>query len=275
LRSSPSDPLPPDLAAAIAAARADGRLSLLGRPLLFFESVGSTNDVAARLAEESREGAVVVAGHQTAGRGRLGRVWFSPPASGLYVSVVLLPGRSGSADAGRATTLLTLAAGLALAESIEAATGLAPDLKWPNDLIVGRRKLGGILAESAGSGPGPLQVVLGYGLNVCPAAYPAELAARATSLETELGRALDGAVQCAAPPAALEARYADLLTGRFDAILDAWRRRASSHRGARVAWSTARGRHEGLTAGVDDWGALLVRVGDRTERIVAGEISWL
>lgn len=275
MRSSPPDPLPPELAEAIAGARASGRLNRLGAPLLFFSTVGSTNDVAAALAEAGREGAVVIADQQTAGRGRHGRRWFSPPGSGLYISVVLTPARAGPSATERATALLTLAAGVALVDAVEATTGLAPDLKWPNDLLVGRRKLAGILAESAVSESGPLHVALGYGINVSTSAYPSELAARATSLESELGRPIERGALCAATLAALEARYADLVAGRFDAILDAWRRRAPSHQGARVAWSTPRGPQTGLTAGVDEGGALLVRVGDRVDRIVAGEISWL
>jgi BirA family biotin operon repressor/biotin-[acetyl-CoA-carboxylase] ligase len=275
LRSSPPDPLPPELADAIAGARAGGRLTRLGAPLLFFATVGSTNDVAAALAEEGREGAVVIADQQTAGRGRHGRRWYSPPGSGLYISVVLTPGPTGPSAADRAAALLTLAAGVALAEAVEATTGLAPDIKWPNDLMLGRRKLAGILAESAVSESGALRVALGYGINVSTTAYPPELDARATSLESELGRPIERAALCAETLAALEARHGDLVAGRFDAILDAWRRRAPSHQGARVAWSTPRGSQTGLTAGVDDRGALLVRVGDRVERIVAGEISWL
>src|SRR6185436_9282527 len=100
--------------------------------------------------------------------------------------VVLTPGQA--ADAVRATALLTIAAGVALAEAIEVATGLPVDLKWPNDLYVSRRKLAGILAEASVAGSSIDAVVLGYGINIGPAAYPPDLANRATSLESELGR---------------------------------------------------------------------------------------
>jgi BirA family biotin operon repressor/biotin-[acetyl-CoA-carboxylase] ligase len=265
------------MAAALDAVRA--RLGRLGSPLLYFPIVGSTNDAAARLAGRGPcEGAVVIADAQTAGRGRRGREWFSPPGSGLYVSVVLTPAQSGDA---RATGLLTLAAGVALAEAIAASTGLVVDVKWPNDLYVGRRKLGGILAEGAGSGGGggekrpEAAVVLGYGINVGPMAYPPELRDRATSLESELGRPIDRAVVLAESLASLASRYDDLLAGRFDAILDAWRARAPGAAGARVAWTTIAGPLSGTTAGIADDGALLVRVEDRVERLVAGEVTWL
>ena len=109
--------------------------------------------MAATLAmQRASEGAVVIADAQTAGRGRRGRDWFSPAGSGLYISVVLAPGQSRHDGGARATRLVTLAAGVALAEAIGAATGLAVDVKWPNDLYLARRKLAGILAEAAGGG---------------------------------------------------------------------------------------------------------------------------
>ena len=268
------EPLPADFADALS--RAEGRLGRLGSPILFFSTIGSTNDVASALAlGGDREGAVVIADTQTAGRGRRGRTWFSPPGAGLYVSLVLVPARARHAPE-RATALLTLAAGVALADAVERVTGLGPAIKWPNDLIVGRRKLAGILAEgvAAPAGPGLQSVILGYGLNVGPAAYPAELSDRVTSLESELGRAIDRAALCAETLVALSARYDDLLNARFDAILDAWRARAPGSRGARVSWETPTGSQSGTTAGIDGTGALLVRVGDRTERLVAGEVHW-
>ena len=267
--------MPEELATALASARP--RLGLLGSRVLYFPVTGSTNDVAATLAaslKAASEGAVVIAETQTAGRGRRGREWFSPPGSGLYVSVVLRPGRSLGAGGNRATKLLTLAAGVALVEAVETATGLGVDLKWPNDLYIGRRKLAGILAEAGGGEPDD-GIVIGFGINVGAAAYPPEIGDRATSLESELGRHVDRARLLVESLASLARRYDDLLEGRFDAILDAWRARAPGSRGARVALTTASGSTPGVTAGIDDEGALLVLVGDRIERIVAGEVTWL
>lgn len=270
-----ADVLPHDFAEALA--HAGSRLDPLGRPLLFFHAIGSTNDVAASLASSGNaEGAVVIADTQTAGRGRRGHSWFSPAGAGLYVSVVLAPGRARVAPE-RATALLTLAAGVALAEAVERSTGLHADIKWPNDLLVGRRKLAGILAEGVTTGslpPGVSSVILGYGVNVGAASYPLDLADRVTALEPELGRRVDRAALCAESLAAVAARYRDLLEARFDAILDAWRARAPGSRGTRVSWDTAAGRQSGVTAGIDDMGALLVRTGSAIERIVAGEVRW-
>lgn len=265
-----SQRLPPDLTAALASS-----FGRLGTSWHYFETIGSTNDVAAVLAAEGRDGAVVIADAQSAGRGRRGHTWCSPPGAGLYVSVVMSP-RQASREPDRAVALLTMTAGLALAEAVEAATGLAPGIKWPNDLLVGRRKLAGILAEGVSQpATGAVHaVVLGYGLNVSPAAYPPELVDRVTSLESELGRPFDRAEICAATLRSLARRYDDLLDARYDAILDAWRARAPASRGARVTFDAKEGAASGVTAGVDHLGALLVRRGDVIERVVSGEVRW-
>jgi len=276
-----SDPLPTELRHAIEARR--DRLGPLASRIVYFETTGSTNDVAASLASADRleasptdvEGLVVIADAQTAGRGRRGRTWFSPPGAGLYVSVVLRPGRARE-SVERAIALLTISAGVALAEAVERVTGLSPAIKWPNDLLVERRKLAGILAEGVASpGSGALHaVVLGFGLNVMSAAYPPELSTIVTSLDSELGRGVDRAEVCAEALASLAERYRDLLDARYDAILDAWRARAFGSRGAKVEWDTPAGVRTGVTEGVDAMGALLVRTGEGLERIVAGEVRW-
>jgi BirA family transcriptional regulator, biotin operon repressor / biotin---[acetyl-CoA-carboxylase] ligase len=268
--------LPPDFAEAVDQVRP--RLAVIGSSVLFFPQVGSTNDVAAALAEAlTPEGTVILADQQTAGRGRRGRQWFSPAGQGLYVSVLLAPSRSRHSPA-RALSLITLAAGVALAEAVETVTGLSVSLKWPNDLQVGRRKLAGILADGIAAeprnGPAVSRVVLGYGIDVGAMAYPADLQDRATSLESELGRPVDRAALFAATLVALDSRYGDLLDARFDAILDTWRARAQLRRGARVTWETPAGACSGVALDVDEWGALLVRTAAGTERIVAGELHW-
>ncbi len=272
--SQQSRPLPPELVDALA--ERQERLGLLGGRIVYFETIGSTNDAASSFASSGgAEGAVFIADAQTSGRGRRGHTWFSPPAAGLYVSVVLMPSRARVTPE-RATALLTLTAGVALAEAVERSTGLAPSIKWPNDLLVGKRKLAGILAEGVVSPAtnGLQAVVLGYGINVMAAAYPPELAPIATSLESELGRGVDRAALCAESLVTLAARYQDLLDGRYDAILDAWRSRAFGSRGAKVEWDTPAGVRTGVTEGIDAMGALLVRAGDAVERIVAGEVRW-
>jgi BirA family transcriptional regulator, biotin operon repressor / biotin---[acetyl-CoA-carboxylase] ligase len=170
-------------------------------------------------------------------------------------------------------TLLTLAAGVALGEALDAAAGIAVHLKWPNDLFVARRKVGGILAERS-TGGGVDAVILGYGINVGAASFPQDLAGVATSLESELGRPVDRASVFAETLAALDRRYDDLLAGRFDAILHAWRGRSPTAAGTRVSYTTPSGTVSAITSGIDDDGALLVTVEDRVQRIVAGPLVW-
>ena len=255
-------PLPEEFASSLALARE--RLGLFAHRVLWYPEVGSTNDIAGAMAERNAdEGLVVVADQQTAGRGRLGRSWASPPGAGIYVSIVLRPSPASA-------TLLTIAAGVAVAEGIAAATGLTAHVKWPNDVHVSGRKLAGILAEGAVS-----HVVLGIGINVQPAAFPADVAARATSIETELGRPIDRGPVLAECLAALASRYGQLQDGRGQFVVDAWRRRAAPMLGRRVEWESAGERQTGLAENIDDDGALIVKVGDGTLKIRSGEVRWL
>lgn len=271
--SSHGHPLPADFADALARVR--GRLGRIGSIVHFYPTVESTNDIAVDLASSAdSEGTVIVADAQTRGRGRAGRPWFSPRGRGLYVSVVLTPARA-RVDRSRATRLITLAAGVALAEAIERVTTARVDLKWPNDLYIAGRKLAGILAEAVTSEGRIDSVVLGYGINIGSMAYPPDLRDRATSLEAELGTRVDRPLLLAETLAALSQRYDDLLDGRFDVILDAWRDRAPTSHGTHVTWTAPSGPLSGVTEGIDDRGALLVRIGDRLEEIVGGEVIWL
>ena len=230
----------------------------------WFDSVPSTMDVAAALVATGAAHGVVVAAHQqTAGRGRRGTTWESPPGAGLYFSFIAKP------SAASALPLITLAAGVGVREGVAVATGLAADLKWPNDLVVDRRKLAGILAEGHAIGTPHQAVVIGVGVNLHPAAYPPEVSARATSLEGELGRPVDRDAVLDAIVRALWRRLATL-DERPDDILQAWRAAAPSAVGTRVEWG---GRH-GTTIGVDETGALLVNTSTGIERIIAGELHW-
>jgi BirA family biotin operon repressor/biotin-[acetyl-CoA-carboxylase] ligase len=264
--------VPDDVLTALA--RVSARAGAMGGHLHWLESTASTNDVAARLAESGAvEGTTVVAEAQTAGRGRHGRVWFSPPGAGLYVSTIVRPAAQMS-SAKNPASLLTIASGVAIADAVNAVTGLPAEIKWPNDVLIGGRKLAGILAEAAVQA-GVLQfVVIGVGVNLQVAAYPPELASRATSIEAETSRPPDRALILAEMLAAMNERYADLRAGRFDAILSAWRRRAVSLPGAHVEWDSPNGIVRGRAQDVDRDGALLVNVGGRVERIVAGEVRW-
>jgi BirA family biotin operon repressor/biotin-[acetyl-CoA-carboxylase] ligase len=279
--------LPPALAAAIDEARPT--LHPLGDPIYYFEEIGSTNDVAAILAADgAREGTLVIAETQTAGRGRLGRSWFSPANAGLYVSVVLRPGGADGADhpgIRERLPLLTLAAGVALARAIERTSGLHVGLKWPNDVVVQPadvhsrgfrgRKLGGILAEAHSSGPLVQDVVLGYGLNLLSSVYPPDLSTVATSIEEELGRTVDCDAIMVASLQEMAAAYRSLLHDDPGTLLAEWRRWSPLADGAAIQWSENGVTRTGTTAGVDEQGALLVRCPTGNGRIVSGLVTWL
>ena len=266
------DPLPEEFR--IALAESASRRGAFGATVVYFFETPSTNDVALTLAEHGApEGATALALAQTAGRGRHGRQWFSPPGAGLYTSIVcrtpaILP-------------TLTLAGGIAVADGITRATGLPVAIKWPNDIVVHdhtapgrRRKLAGILAEGAAGPSGIQHVVLGCGINVRPADYPQTLAGRVTSIEHELGRGVDAGLVLAEMLAALNEQACALSDGRRAEVLARWRSLSPSATGTRVEWSADGAAHRGTTAGIDDDGALLVRTASGVERIIAGELEW-
>ena len=249
--------------------RAAGRLGPFAGRVEWHESVGSTNDLAMRRAEQGvAEGLVVTANAQLSGRGRLGRSWSSPPGAGIYASAVLRPSPA-------AASLITIAAGVALAEGIRAATGLDVDLKWPNDLMVGGRKLAGILAEGRLSDAGNGFVIVGFGINVSPGAYSPDVAARATSIETELGRPADRGLVLVECLAALAAGYGELQAGHTRRVLDEWRARAAVTLRRRVEWNADATLQRGIARDIDDTGALMVDTPAGVVRIVSGEVRWL
>jgi BirA family biotin operon repressor/biotin-[acetyl-CoA-carboxylase] ligase len=155
-----------------------------GAPVVALESVDSTNEeVRRRAAAGAPEGLVVVADSQTAGRGRRGHTWHSPPGAGVYLSLLLRP-KVPAAEA----VALPLRAGLATCRALRA-LGLEPVLKWPNDVLVGGRKVAGILVESVTGREGLVDVaVVGIGVNVAAHPMPADIAHTATSIESALGR---------------------------------------------------------------------------------------
>jgi BirA family biotin operon repressor/biotin-[acetyl-CoA-carboxylase] ligase len=273
-------PTPDDVAGAIDRVRP--RIRPFAAHLLYFDAVSSTNDIADRVAASgAEEGTTVLAGMQYQGRGRMGRTWHSPAGAGLYVSVVCRPrlGASGVTDrrgaAAAGVPALTLVAGVAIAEALRSVSGLPVEIKWPNDLLVARRKLCGILAEASAAEGVLRYVILGFGINLRSAAYPVELADRVTSIEAELGRPIERGAVLAESLVALAARYREFGDGCFSSVLGRWRALSPSSVGAAVSWTASDGLRRGTTAGVDDDGALLVRTAAGLERIVAGELTWL
>jgi BirA family biotin operon repressor/biotin-[acetyl-CoA-carboxylase] ligase len=268
-----SDVLPVDLSDALA--DAVPRLGSFA-DVRYFAEIDSTNDTALSLAAKgAAEGVSVLADAQRAGRGRRGRSWFSPPGAGMYLSLIVRPGHvEGS---GMALSLVTLAAGVAAAEAVSQVAGLPVELKWPNDVVIGRpwRKVGGLLCESVATGGRIEAVVIGIGINLRPAAYPAEIAHRATSIETELGRPIDRASLVVACLGRLRAAMERLREGRGDEVCREWRRfgRAGLE-AAPVRWRDHDAVRTGTARDIAEDGALLVERDGRVERLIAGEVTW-
>jgi BirA family biotin operon repressor/biotin-[acetyl-CoA-carboxylase] ligase len=262
--------VPEDVAEALALAAP--RLGRLGHRVAWYADIPSTNDEALALAERGgAEGWLVGADSQSAGRGRQGRTWASPPGSGLYLSLVLRP-------PAHVVRLLTLAAGVAVADGIQAATGAVAGVKWPNDVylpLARPRKVAGILAEANASGTQVDYVVLGIGINVAQAALPAAVSGRATSIEAELGRPVARGPLAAEVCAALWQRYQQLHARDEDAVLQAWRGRAVATLGRMVEWESAGETTRGVARDVDASGALVVETGKGVVRIASGEVRWL
>lgn len=228
---------------------------------------GSTNDIARELAKEGApEGSVVIADSQTKGRGRLGRTWHSPPGTGLYFSLILRP-LLDPAELSK----ITLLAGIAVAESIEATSGLHTGIKWPNDVLLSGKKVAGILTELYVD-PGSPCVILGIGINVHTRDFPPELQEVATSLSLAGGQDLSRVRLLRAVLKELERGYELFKRGTFRPILDAWREKCVLS-GAQAQIRCGEKTWEGTVIDVDQEGALLLKdQAGKIQRILSGEV---
>ena len=237
----------------------------------WYDTIDSTNTEAKRLALlGAPHGTVVIAGSQTAGRGRMGRSFASPGGLGLYFSLLLRPGC-------RAEELmhLTCAAGVAACRGVEAVTGYRPGIKWINDLVAENKKLGGILTElSVDAGTGRVNyAIIGIGINCghAPDDFPPELRDIAISLRTVTGKPVDIAALAAALAEQLAVMDEQLMTNR-DAIMAAYRENCVTlGRQVRVIGQTER---EATALDIDPEGGLVVRYADGSIATVSsGEVS--
>lgn len=235
--------------------------------------LGSTNSAAMQAAAEGEpEGAVFLAEHQTAGRGRGGHSWESPQSAGIYCSIVLRP-----ALAPGDTLLLSLVAGIAVAQAIEQATGLHPDLRWPNDVLLDGRKVCGILTEMNAEPTRVRYVVVGIGINVNQAEFPAELSAMATSLRLESGREWWRVELAAALLKSLDSEYRPFNSGARvarPAIVQRFQERSSFARSRHVHVDEDGG-YEGVTEGLDERGFLQVRTDRGLRTVLSGTVRAL
>jgi BirA family biotin operon repressor/biotin-[acetyl-CoA-carboxylase] ligase len=244
--------------------------SLFGKRIYHFFKTDSTNRVALELGHAGEpEGAVVLAEEQTAGRGRAGRAWVSDRATGLYVTLLLRP-KLAPVQA----PLLTMMAGLSARSAVQTLTGLAVDLKWPNDLLIGGKKAGGILTEMHAE-PGQIRfVIVGIGLNVNQEKFSGELAEAATSLRIETGKAQSRIELLVRLLREFESDYNRLLREGVASVVERFEAVSTYAKGKRVRVTNGTESYAGTTAGLGPEGLLQVQRDDgKLMTVIAGDVA--
>jgi BirA family biotin operon repressor/biotin-[acetyl-CoA-carboxylase] ligase len=248
-----------------------GKTKVVGRDIQVFERTTSTNDVVEKLARDGvREGAVVFAEAQTKGRGRLGRVWQSPTRRGLWFSVLLRPDLRP-----QETTQLTVISATALRRAIKNVAGLSAEIKWPNDVLLGGKKIAGILTEMSAEVDRVRHVIIGIGVDVNQDAneFAGEVRQTATSLKLAAGEEICRAGLAAEILRELDADYARVRAGKFPEIADEWEA-ACVTIGKNVTVHVGERKFRGRAEALDDDGALLVRTEHgHLERIIGGDVT--
>jgi BirA family biotin operon repressor/biotin-[acetyl-CoA-carboxylase] ligase len=244
--------------------------SLFGKRIYHFFKTDSTNRVALELGHAGEaEGAVVVAEEQSAGRGRAGRSWHSDRAAGIYLTLLLRP-KLAPVQA----PLLTMMAGLSAHAAVEAVTGLAVDLKWPNDLILHGKKVGGILTEMHAE-PGQVRfVIVGIGLNVNQERFPGELASTSTSLRIEMGKAQPRMDLLVRLLREFESDYNRMLREGVASVVKRFQVVSSYAHGKRVRVTNGTESFLGTTAGLGPEGLLQVERDDGSVvTVISGDVA--
>jgi BirA family biotin operon repressor/biotin-[acetyl-CoA-carboxylase] ligase len=237
----------------------------IGRKIVYYPRLASTMEAACEESRQgAREGTVIIAGEQTAGQGRLKRTWFSPGGN-IALSIILYP------DAANLPYLIMIAS-LAVALSIESVTGLKTQIKWPNDVLIGGKKVAGILVESEVKGGTVVYAVIGIGINV--ALRPAEvneISAIATGLEEEIGRKVSREDIIRNLLAEFERLYLKLPDA--EPVFKAWRDRlVTLGQKVKVTWGNET--LEGTAESVVENGALTMRLADGALiKVVAGDVT--
>jgi BirA family biotin operon repressor/biotin-[acetyl-CoA-carboxylase] ligase len=248
------------------------RTKWMGKSIHHFHSMDSTNSMAYQLAlQGAEEGEIVVAESQKKGRGRLGRKWFSPALTNLYLSVILRP-----KIAPQRASLMTLMAAVATAGAIHKFSGLQPMIKWPNDILLKNRKVAGLLNEIHSESDRILFVVLGIGvnLNMDDKMFSKEIRSLATSLKKEMGQFISRKAFLQILLEELEIWYETFLNEGAPPILKAWRDKAQI-RGRPVKVISFGEVLSGTAIDVDDDGALILETKEgKRKRVVAGDVEY-
>lgn len=244
----------------------------IGRAIHHLYEADSTNGYALdlRMSGDAGHGAVVIAEGQRAGRGRRGRTWLSEPCAGLYMSLVLEPDISCAL-----APLLTLGAAVAAHDAVERVTGLAVDVKWPNDLLVGQKKVCGVLSELQAELDHVSSMVIGIGINVNQERFPPELEGRASSLRIQAGVPQSRVELFLAFLAGFERLYESFLSEGPEAIIVRWTEASSFAFGRTIEIDDLVRRVRGVTEGLNPLGALRIRQQDGTvQEVYSGDVLY-
>ncbi|WP_432821686.1 biotin--[acetyl-CoA-carboxylase] ligase [Trichloromonas sp.] len=243
---------------------------IVGRELVFFDETDSTNSRARELGDQGHpDGTVVIADRQTAGKGRLGRTWASPPGVNIYTSVLLRPPILPFDG-----PQLTFVSAVAVALAIRDVSGLSPRVKWPNDVLLGGKKVAGLLNEMNAETEGVRYIILGIGvnLNMEAAQFPADLRYPATSVALEKGETVSRLAFARTLYRHLDRLYLAYLDRGFAPIISAWEELCDLV-GRPVEVDCQSRVIRGTVEGLDSDGALLVRTDDGVqEKIMAGDV---
>jgi BirA family biotin operon repressor/biotin-[acetyl-CoA-carboxylase] ligase len=248
-----------------------GGLTFGHRVVHYFKTVSTNTDALQLAVSGAPHGTLVVAEQQTGGRGRFGRTWHSEYAKGIYASLILRPALPPSA-----APIMTLMAGVAVHELLREITRLPFDIRWPNDVLTGGKKVCGILTELSADLDRIHAVVVGIGINVNHSSMPEELRGIATSLSLETHRAWPRIQLLSALMRELESLYDQFMSQGNRVVLERWAAASSFARGRRVRVTENTTQRSGTTTGLDSNGALRVQFDDGEERpLVSGEVMEL
>jgi len=241
---------------------------IVGKKICAYEETGSTNDVALEMANKGEpEGSVIFAESQTKGRGRLKRQWYSPKRKGLWFSLILRPDMSP-----QYAPIITACGAVAVAKAVGSFTGLSVWIKWPNDIFVNGKKVGGILTELSTEIDSVKFVIIGIGINVNGTKWPEELKNIATSLEEEGGRKYSRIDLSREILKSLDYYYGLIRKKYFQEIIEEWKN-MSLVLGRRVRVNQGSEKYEAQAMGMDEQGALIVRTDDGfTKHIMSGDV---
>jgi len=244
------------------------RTRVFGNKIYTFDSIDSTNNCAKAVAGcGAEEGTVVIAEKQTAGRGRLGRLWQANPNENLTFSIVLRPKLSAEA-----VNLIPLYVAVGVARAVEHVTKLSVDCKWPNDLLVNGKKFAGILIEGSFKQNAVESVIVGIGINVNQQSFSPDLQSKATSLRLETNTEIDRRALLSETLASLEELYKTINSNEIQSIITLWLSR-STMINKPISVSQEGNVISGIVKGLSKEGALVLQSNGTEKKLFAGDVT--